>query len=178
MHEKMHDIHWSCYYLLFNSARNETFHQLECLYYYYVICQYVYNIAWILENTFFFFCKPEWLQKLILQTKIVFQSILSSDMKQIIVICICIAFFSYDKYLISNILFLQIITGASNVEVGDVSDRLALRDKLKCKSFRWYLENIYPESQMPLDYYYLGEVSFCKMPCSFNNQLIFNNVFY
>ncbi|VVC28398.1 Nucleotide-diphospho-sugar transferases,Glycosyltransferase 2-like,Ricin B, lectin [Cinara cedri] len=48
--------------------------------------------------------------------------------------------------------------GASNVEVGDVSDRLALRDKLKCKSFRWYLENIYPESQMPLDYYYLGEI--------------------
>ncbi len=25
--------------------------------------------------------------------------------------------------------------------------------------FRWYLENIYPESQMPLDYFSLGEVS-------------------
>lgn len=53
-----------------------------------------------------------------------------------------------------------ITIGASNVEVGDVSDRVALRDKLKCKSFRWYLENIYPESQMPLDYYYLGEVGY------------------
>ena len=24
--------------------------------------------------------------------------------------------------------------------------------------FRWYLENIYPESQMPLEYHHLGEI--------------------
>ncbi|KAF7989983.1 hypothetical protein HCN44_008657 [Aphidius gifuensis] len=59
--------------------------------------------------------------------------------------------------------YYNINPGARNVPVGDVSKRIELRENLKCKSFRWYLENIYPESPMPLDYYYLGDVKNIEM---------------
>uniref|UniRef100_A0A1I8H6V2 Polypeptide N-acetylgalactosaminyltransferase n=1 Tax=Macrostomum lignano TaxID=282301 RepID=A0A1I8H6V2_9PLAT len=46
-------------------------------------------------------------------------------------------------------LLLRINPALRSVAYGDVTARLKLKAKLNCKSFGWYLENIYPESHFP-----------------------------
>jgi polypeptide N-acetylgalactosaminyltransferase len=44
-------------------------------------------------------------------------------------------------------------------DFGDVSARKALRKKLGCKSFDWYVKNVYPELFIPGESLAKGEVS-------------------
>ena len=58
----------------------------------------------------------------------------------------------YKKY------FYRVNQDLNQVDSSDVSERVSLRDKLKCKSFKWYLENIYPEAPIPINPLHLGTV--------------------
>lgn len=55
--------------------------------------------------------------------------------------------------------FYRMIPDLKTVEAGDISSRVALRNQLGCKTFKWYLENVYPESPLPVNFYHIGTIS-------------------
>ncbi|XP_032517068.1 putative polypeptide N-acetylgalactosaminyltransferase 9 isoform X4 [Danaus plexippus] len=57
----------------------------------------------------------------------------------------------YSKYYYQRV-------GNDKGDYGDISGRKELREKLKCKSFDWYLKNIYPELFIPGESVAHGEI--------------------
>lgn len=63
----------------------------------------------------------------------------------------------YAKYYYERI-------GNDKGEYGNLSSRFELRKKLKCKPFKWYIDNVYPQIEMPDKYVASGQVSAFKIP--------------
>jgi polypeptide N-acetylgalactosaminyltransferase len=45
--------------------------------------------------------------------------------------------------------YYEIMPHAKDVYYGNITDRVELRKKLECQSFKWYMENVYPDLNPP-----------------------------
>jgi polypeptide N-acetylgalactosaminyltransferase len=51
-----------------------------------------------------------------------------------------------------------VFAAARAVDHGDVHERRELRENLQCRDFRWYLQHIYPEAPVPIEFKSIGYV--------------------
>lgn len=65
----------------------------------------------------------------------------------------------YMLHALKKIFLLPLCMQKHGIDYGDISERVALRKRLQCKNFEWYLDNIYPEMRRYNSTLFYGEVS-------------------
>ena len=61
-------------------------------------------------------------------------------------------------WIVETVFICQALVSCDQGEYGDVSERKALRKRLQCKTFDWYIKNIYPSLFIPGEAMASGEV--------------------
>lgn len=87
-----------------------------------------------------------------------------------IFVCLCV-YVLVCVWMCACMFVWAIWTQDSGIDIGDVSERKALRKRLQCKTFRWYLVNMYPEMRMYSDTIAYGVVS--SLPTSTFSLILF-----
>eukprot|EP00095_Tigriopus_kingsejongensis_P000368 maker-scaffold319_size207808-snap-gene-0.26 protein:Tk00368 transcript:maker-scaffold319_size207808-snap-gene-0.26-mRNA-1 annotation:"polypeptide n-acetylgalactosaminyltransferase 5 isoform x1" len=54
--------------------------------------------------------------------------------------------------------YYKVSPGAKAIKTGDLTERLDLKARLQCKSFSWYITEIYTGSDWTLDYKFMGQI--------------------
>lgn len=55
------------------------------------------------------------------------------------------------------------------INIGNLTEQIELRKRLKCKTFKWYLENVYPDMVAPLA---KAEGLVCECTCCFSQLIV------
>ncbi|KAH9513364.1 Polypeptide N-acetylgalactosaminyltransferase 5, partial [Bulinus truncatus] len=70
--------------------------------------------------------------------------------------CLRVAEVWLDEY--KDFFYSRIFNLQNSIDVGDISNRKSLRANLQCKSFDWYLKEVYPDLYLPLNTTAIGKI--------------------